>query len=100
MDFLFKEAGHGTKAVIPLARVFVRTPGLKYESYYRIHDDKGLVVDMKADNKWVPYGRRNTNRTYLSPSIRMASLWEFRSRTRTKAEHGYNTTIAKQDWAT
>lgn len=100
IDFLFQNAGHGTEAVIPLARVFVRTPGLKYESYYRIHDDQGLVVDMKADNRMVPYGQRTGNRHYLPPSIRMVELAEFRMPHRTKQEHLYNTTIGKDSWRT
>ena len=99
VDFLFAGAGHGTGAPIPLARLYVRTPGLRYESYYRLLDDKGLFVDMKADNKNVPYGRRMPNRTYLHPSVRIVELWEgYRNRERDKARKAYNELIAKRGW--
>jgi hypothetical protein len=98
VDFLFAEAGHGTGVPIPLARVFARTAGLKYISYMRLEDSEGLVVDMKADNVNVPYGRRHPGRVYIHPSCRIVSLWHFRSQKREKAGRAYNDLIGPRGW--
>lgn len=102
VDFLFAENGHGVGnppgIVIPLARLVVTSVGLRYLSYYRLEDYSGLVVDMKADNVGVPYGRRAKNRFYLSPSTRIVSLWHFRSKAREKAGRDYNAVIGPRGW--
>jgi len=99
MDFLFAGNGHGTGVTIPLARLFVRTPGLGYEQYYRLHDRDGLVVDMKADNLRVPYGRRQPQRTYIHPSARICELWlGYRDKKRDAARTAYNNLIANRGW--
>lgn len=99
IDFLFAQAGHGTGAPIPLARLFVKTPGLRYDrNYYTVIDDGGLVVDMKADNKMVPYGYRTSNRTYIHPSARIVELWNYRTKKRGAGQNAYNNIVSKRDW--
>lgn len=100
IDFLFAGAGHGSGVPIPLARLFVKTPGLRYEkSYYNVVDDAGLVVNMREDNRNVPYGRRAGGRFYIHPSARIVELWEgYRSKKRDKARADYNLLISKRDW--
>ena len=99
VDFLFAGAGHGSGVPIPLARLFVSTPRLRYESYYRLLDEKGLLVDMKSDNLNVPYGRRKPGRVYIDPSVRMVELWEgYRNKDRDKSRAAYNSLISKRGW--
>lgn len=99
IDFLFAQAGHGTGAVIPLARLFVRTPGLRYISYYRLEDSQGLVVDMKADNVMIPYGRRQPNRTYIHPSARIVELGAgYRLKKRNMDREAYNKIMGARNW--
>jgi hypothetical protein len=98
VDFLFAENGHGTGVPIPLARLVRTTPGIRYEAYYRILDDEGVVVDMKADNVGVPYHRRMAHRYYVHPSARIVSLWHFRGQARERAGRDYNKLIGPRGW--
>ena len=98
IDFLFAEAGPGTGKMIPLARLIKTTPGIHYKTVFRIMDDKGLVVDMREDNKMVPYGRRAPGRNYLPPTTFMVELANFRSRKRSLAELNYNKLANQQIW--
>lgn len=99
VDFVFPQCGHGTGFTTPLARLFRVTPGLRYDTaYFRLVDDAGPVVDMKADNVGIPYGRRARPRLYLPPTTYMTSLSGFRSMRRSKAAIDYNNAVAARDW--
>jgi len=99
IDFLFPDAGHGTGAVIPLARLFRVQKNIRYEkAYFRLVDDDGLVVDMKADNVRIPDGIRTRNRYYLPPTTFITSLYKYRGRGRNEAAIAYNNRIGPRDW--
>lgn len=98
IDFLFAEAGPGTGKMIPLARLIRTTPGIHYETVFRIVDDRGLVVDMREDNKNVPYGRRAPARHYLPATTFMVELANFRERKRSAAELNYNKIANQRIW--
>ncbi len=100
IDSLLAGGGHGTGVSMPLARLFVRTPGLRYDgAFFRIADNSGLVVDMRSDNKNVAYGQRRHGRFYLHPSARIVGLYEnYRTKAREKAKTDYNNLVAKRDW--
>ena len=77
----------------------MKTPGLRYErTYYEVYDDAGLVVNAKADNVGVPYGRRARGRFYLHPSARIVALWNFRGKERTAAAREWLDGLGKSAW--